>query len=157
MTARLAIAGGLGVWLASVVYGVLLLGGPLPFMEGGTLLLIVLYFGLLVLSLVLFSIGICCHPGYSTIGVVPRLVLYLAFALAIGTICRFSAPYILQIVIQGLMCLGRFTLPVVNTLHQMRWVPLWSLIWSSAGLPLGVWATCTWLRCTRPTGVSPQQ
>ena len=33
MTARLAIVGGVAVWLSSIVYGVLLLGGPLPFME----------------------------------------------------------------------------------------------------------------------------
>ena len=145
MMGRIGIAGGWGVWLSSIVYAVMLLTGPLPFM-GVTGLLIFVYFGLLLLSLVLFSIGICRHGRFPAIKTLPLLVLYLVLALATGTICVFSAPFFFQLVIRILRLFGSPTLPFAQAYFQMRMVPLWSLMWFSAGLPLGTWALRAWMR-----------
>jgi hypothetical protein len=148
MMARMGIAGGLGVWLSSVAYAVLLLTGPLPFM-GVSVLLIFVYWCLLALSCAMFSIGICRHAGFSAIRTLPLLVLYLVFALATGTICRFLDPFLCQLVVRTSTHFGRSALPFAHAYYQIRLVPLWNLIWFSAGLPLGTWALYAWVRRTR--------
>ena len=148
MMARLWIASGLGVWLTSIVYGTLLLNGPLPFMALMSQYLILAYFGLLVLSLVQFFIGVRRQRGFSAVRTLPFLVLYLAFVLAAGTICLFSVPFIFQLITRTMTFFGCSTLRVVHTYCEMRYVPLWGWMGFSGGLPVGTWVLLAWMRCT---------
>jgi hypothetical protein len=150
MMARLMVASAVGLWLSSVIVGVVLLVGLLPlrgFLFG--------YVGLLVLSFALFSLGLCCNQGLALTPKLLRMARYVILALATGVLCVLSAPAVFQFVSWTLPLLGCSTLSFVQGYCQMRATPLWHLMWFSAGLPLGMWVLGAWVRRTRRGNAVP--